>query len=77
MSKNLNEPAFPVTSFEGRDFVGLTLRDYFASAVMAQLVTNHPHYSRAIKAKGAEAWIKEQAQHAYGAADAMLAERVK
>ena len=35
-----NEPAFPVLSPTGEQFLGMTLRDYFAAAAMAALLAD-------------------------------------
>lgn len=77
MSRNMDEPAFPVTSCAEHEFVGLTLRDYFAAKALDGFMhwaLEQPHFEDYdTAAKAAAAYAKSS----YLIADAMLAERAK
>lgn len=70
MSKNMNEPAFPVTNCAEHEFVGLTLRDYFAAKAMQSMCA-------VFESEDFRYGNLELAQMAYSVADAMLEERAK
>lgn len=79
MSKELNEPAFPVTACVDHEFVGMTLRDYFAAKAMQALIANECAVQRHKEVAAIEGFNPEVllATGAYMFADAMLAERAK
>ena len=69
MSKETGGPAFPVHYGGGRNFEGMTLRDYFAAKAMQGCIgdaTRPPAYTYADKAK-----------YAYEMADAMMKARAE
>lgn len=77
MSKELDQPAFPVTSCRDHEFVGLTLRDYFAAKALDGFMhwaLDQPHFKDYDTAAKAAAGY---AKSAFLIADAMLAERAK
>lgn len=71
MSKDNNEPAFPLTSAAEHQYCGMSLRDYFAAksinGMLSALDAAGLNYSSPVM----------MAEHAYVMADAMLAERAK
>ena len=70
LDKNDGGPAFPLQSI-GPEFAagyaGMTLRDYFAAAVLQSIVRNQDNKFHP----------QDDAEWAYSVADAMLAERAK
>ncbi len=88
MSKNMNEPAFPVTNCQDHEFTGLTIRDYFAvhacnvsddvGVRSAEKIVGRPMPDFASLPLGNSIfWADYRAIMRYIEADAMLAARVK
>ena len=69
MSRETGGFAFPHDVIDSDKFKGMTLRDYFAAKAMQGNIASWPE-DQLFNPKGI-------AEHAYGVADAMLAEREK
>jgi hypothetical protein len=65
--------AFPITA--EADYLGMTLRDYFAAKAMQGWLTDPTTSGYGIE--GREAKYASIAEHCYAVADAMLAERAR
>ena len=69
MTTDNGGPAFPVESVADHEYLGMSLRDYFAAKVMQAIVSTVPHLATINP--------KDAAEEAYSYADAMLVERSK
>lgn len=79
MSKDNNEPAFPLASAADHQYCGMSLRDYFAAKVIQAMVANDRLIGRIESEPKNKGFILGEcmASEAYTLADAMLAERAK
>lgn len=75
MSKETGGPAFPVESTPDFEYIGMTLRDYFAAKAMQSVIASNRLEGWSIGLGGKD--NGHIAEISYALADAMLQERAK
>jgi hypothetical protein len=77
-AQTYNEPAFPMTSQRDHEFLGLTMRDYFAAkAMQGELAAMHDPEGEVcgVALDAPDDTLARLARHYYRLADAMLVAR--
>lgn len=73
MSHKSDEPAFPLTSAADHQYLGMSLRDYFAAKIVAAAISGGMANGAMLNREA----INLAVSAGFIAADAMLAERAK